>query len=719
MPGFPIGSPCLDPSGKPKNEKLTSDRFRRKLPLSFPFHFRNFMSTPSKMTHDSGLFVRRNPPLAGLLILLISPLLCGCGGEQDDLMMQAARRHRSDSSDDPVVHEIARPTASRRPQKPVVQANVKIIEAAAKEQASPAKELIEIAPLAERLAVGEIQSGGDSLAAGRLAMVSQALMNVFREKSAFPVRARQSRTGFATLSWRVELLPYMGYPNLYAQFDPEIPWNMPPNSELLDRIPEEFMSPTRHDTTTNFLGPSASNYMFEAGGVSEEKADDGLGNTILLVEVNDSHAVPLTKPQDYPHTFPGFREGIGGLRGGTHVAWGNGMVSLIPNSVTDRQFNFALRVKGEDKLVAADIHQDVAFGPQSDSRPQNVANDSSSRTGVHANAKMDTVTSKTTAPKHALSTGADTSLGVDASLRADTQSGGRLPVPSTVSIAKSRVLAKEIYGEKMDAAVSGHQKHAIAVEMLRQAQTLKEDPAGGYVLIENATSLAMQSGDLVLVLQALHMLVSRYDVDSYSMHMKILNRFSSERMETGSLRGKNLTSVTTRLLELVHQAVLNDRYDDASDLIRKLAKLENGFEDNTIKLALSRLGAQVSSTRRKFEEVTPAFRQAALGAETEQTALELGLFYCFYKGDWQRGIDQLSRCESEQLQLVAQAESQAGAQGGVSPTELIQIGDRWLDLSQRAKAGVYRQNAKHRAVHWYQQSLAQSPGSLQKVYLEN
>ena len=55
------------------------------------------------------------------------------------------------------------------------------------------------------------------------------------------------------LSWRVELLPFLGYEELYNHFDQNAAWNSPQNKRLLEYIPPEFQSAERFDDRTNYL----------------------------------------------------------------------------------------------------------------------------------------------------------------------------------------------------------------------------------------------------------------------------------------------------------------------------------------------------------------------------------------------------------------------------------------------------------------------------------
>ncbi|MCA9099288.1 MAG: DUF1559 domain-containing protein, partial [Planctomycetaceae bacterium] len=129
--------------------------------------------------------------------------------------------------------------------------------------------------------------------------------DTFRE---FPVTAynpNMDANGRAKLGWRVYLLPYLGYSNLFNQFHLDEAWDSPHNLTLLDKMPEIYRSrgiPVRsHLTGFQLLtGPDA--YLYRVGdygsahGPSLNYLLDGLESTILTLETLPSQAVEWTRP---------------------------------------------------------------------------------------------------------------------------------------------------------------------------------------------------------------------------------------------------------------------------------------------------------------------------------------------------------------------------------------------------------------------------------------
>ncbi|HEX4146541.1 MAG TPA: DUF1559 domain-containing protein [Pirellulales bacterium] len=119
----------------------------------------------------------------------------------------------------------------------------------------------------------------------------------------FPPAATHGQDGRPLLSWRVELLPYLGQMDLYLKFRHNEPWDSKHNKRLLNKMPEVFSSPRVGDLEgkTVFLVPTGEETMFfDDQGTTTQQITDGLRSTISIVEVDAEHAVPWTRPADFP-----------------------------------------------------------------------------------------------------------------------------------------------------------------------------------------------------------------------------------------------------------------------------------------------------------------------------------------------------------------------------------------------------------------------------------
>jgi Protein of unknown function (DUF1559) len=103
------------------------------------------------------------------------------------------------------------------------------------------------------------------------------------------------------LSWRVQLLPYLGEDSLYQQFKLDKPWDSPANRRLLAQMPKVYAHPLAdadqraqgYTYYRVFVGPGAG---FRPGPPTSSRGRPERGSTILAVEA--AEPVPWTKPDE-------------------------------------------------------------------------------------------------------------------------------------------------------------------------------------------------------------------------------------------------------------------------------------------------------------------------------------------------------------------------------------------------------------------------------------
>jgi prepilin-type N-terminal cleavage/methylation domain-containing protein len=155
----------------------------------------------------------------------------------------------------------------------------------------------------------------------------------------FPAHASYDKRGRPLLSWRVHILPFIEQKALYNEFHLDEPWDSPHNKKVIARMPAVYRSPTSRAAPgkTTYVVVVGKDTMFPPGpkGVRVGEVTDGLSLTIMIVEADDAHAVPWTKPEDLPfdpqHPF----RGLGGKAAGYLLAaMGDGSVRLISRKIS-------------------------------------------------------------------------------------------------------------------------------------------------------------------------------------------------------------------------------------------------------------------------------------------------------------------------------------------------------------------------------------------------
>jgi len=176
----------------------------------------------------------------------------------------------------------------------------------------------------------------------------------------FPAPTIAGRDGTPLLSWRVALLPHLGYQSLYQRFHLDEPWDSPHNRALLAEMPPELAcpgGPGRRTGRTGYLvvvGPitefGSINTPFEpTRGVEIREFIDGTSQTALVIETN--RLVPWTKPDDLRWAPGGPLPHVASPHpGGTHILFADGARRFIKVTIDPRILQGLLTINGSEVL---------------------------------------------------------------------------------------------------------------------------------------------------------------------------------------------------------------------------------------------------------------------------------------------------------------------------------------------------------------------------------
>lgn len=190
-----------------------------------------------------------------------------------------------------------------------------------------------------------------------------------------PAVANFDKSQRPLLSWRVHLLPFLGYKEkeLYKQFHLNEPWDSDHNKKLVDKMPEIYNSPgrtVRKSGTTTFVVPVGNETAFTGDDtkLDVDKISDVAFETVMVFDAAEKHAVIWTKPDDWTYDPAKIADALFGRFDDVGIAFFRRMsVCSIPKNLEDKTLRAVFTRAGkeiileEDRIVPVSLYESRGF----------------------------------------------------------------------------------------------------------------------------------------------------------------------------------------------------------------------------------------------------------------------------------------------------------------------------------------------------------------------
>jgi hypothetical protein len=213
-----------------------------------------------------------------------------------------------------------------------------------------------------------VYGAAEDLLLGQLKNVGIAIQNYHDVKKRMPLVNTATyfdASGNPNLSWRVHVLPYLGYQSLYNQFHLDEPWDSPNNLPLAEKMPNVFANPgdSPISTTTRFQiisGEGAPYYWRRSSGLlagpTLSNFTDGTSNSFLVVETGADKAITWTKPEGTGFDPNNPLASLGTITGGRfHAVMADASTTTLPASIDPAVFKSLVTISGGEVENAATL----------------------------------------------------------------------------------------------------------------------------------------------------------------------------------------------------------------------------------------------------------------------------------------------------------------------------------------------------------------------------
>lgn len=289
-------------------------------------------------------------------------------------------------------------------------------------------------------------------------------------------------------------------------------------------------------------------------------------------------------------------------------------------------------------------------------------------------------------------------IGVMVGCAGAGESDSRLAVPNPQSRAKSAKLIAELFQTDLARIRSANQEAAYALKLLDSAAQTNDDPAGRFELLEEARSAAAHAGDGETAMRAVGQISDAYRADGLGLAAQTLSVVVAHAGPHSATRALPLID------DFVVQAIAADRFDLATLGANLAMDAAHRSRDASLLATAEASARDLETLKAAYQDVPAARAKLARNPTDSDANLAVGRYYCLYKADWGALIP-LSHGSDAALKELAAKDLTAGSD---SQTMML-AADGWWDWATD-QTGLPRQNARARAVYWYQKALPQLEG---------
>lgn len=178
----------------------------------------------------------------------------------------------------------------------------------------------------------------------KLRLISLAILNYEAAYGKLPENIK-SQDGKPLLSWRVSVLPMMGYSELFRRFKMDEPWDSPHNRQLISSMPKELrIDEAAKNSRLNQETPIQSPILDKVTKLGD--ITDGTSETVLVLLAEET--VPWTQPRDFSHNP---NDPWRGIRSDAHFSMVDGRTTVLSKQVIGKKLLAAFTHAAGDSIT--------------------------------------------------------------------------------------------------------------------------------------------------------------------------------------------------------------------------------------------------------------------------------------------------------------------------------------------------------------------------------
>lgn len=278
----------------------------------------------------------------------------------------------------------------------------------------------------------------------------------------------------------------------------------------------------------------------------------------------------------------------------------------------------------------------------------------------------------------------------------------RLPLPETSAIAAAEKLVKSLFKDAYVKKGASEQRN-LARNLLAQASKTIGDPPGLYVLYREAADASARAGDILVAMEAVEAICRDFDVDGMSLRFTTLGNLGK-----AAKTPEEAATLTNAYLDFAETCIATDLYDLAEKAGTAAQQFSKKSGDAGLVQKATARAKDFGEVRSRFKILKVHLEAIARNPAHEGANLEMGLFLCFVKGQWDLGLRFLAKGEDATLKGLATRELRLPTEG----QELVDLAERWLELGEKEKSPLRKGQILAHVKSLFEAALPVSKGLL-------
>lgn len=284
----------------------------------------------------------------------------------------------------------------------------------------------------------------------------------------------------------------------------------------------------------------------------------------------------------------------------------------------------------------------------------------------------------------------------------------KLPVPGAAEEQAAQTKVREVFAKEFSTAKTSEQKAALAANLLKVGLSTKDSPVDRFVVLRLASQIFGQAGDLTKMMEAIDAIGQQYRADVVSMKADAL----AEAVRAGGRSSPQPEAITETALQLLDDSVALDDFTSAERVLNVAISSARKARAMPVIRDLTTREREIQHQKKEFTRVKSALETLEKKPADSDASRLAGQWYCFHKGNWEKGLPYLALGADSALAKLAREDISQPTDA----TKQTELAEKWSALAEKAE-GSMRDAIRSRARHWYEQALPKLSG-LNKARVE-